>query len=443
MNRRWFFLCLFGVLMLQPVTVRAEQQDKPPKDTAPKFELLDGDRVVFLGSTLIERAQKYGYWETMLTARYPDRHIIFRNLGWDGDTVWAESRGLFDTPAKGYQRMLAHVGRLKPTVIFLGYGNNEAFAGKAGLPRFIKQYNKLIDDLKKVSAMGVRFVILSPLRQEASDRKISRSQAMKYNGKLSEYTAAIKGIAKQRKLAFVNLNNVHPIVNPFAVNPKLLTRLTTNGLHMVGSGYGATCNAIWWSMPTIDGLEDLISAHFFSVHIQMNSNGKITKVKGAKVSKTEVLADRIRLRVQNNIVVPQRTHFEIPDLRRGSYSIRIDDKEMRIHWFESSRGNSGSGQKASAFWFKIGAVSVESPERAQYEKLRQAIIENNRLYFHSWRPQNVTYLFLFRKHEQGNNAKEVKEFLKLVAEKEKEIDRLKKPITRTYELIRVKEGKKK
>ena len=86
------------------------------KKSQPKFELKDGDRVVFLGNTLIEREQKYGYWETMLTARYPNRNIIFRNLGWDGDTVWAESRGLFDPPAKGYQRMLEHVGRIKPDV---------------------------------------------------------------------------------------------------------------------------------------------------------------------------------------------------------------------------------------------------------------------------------------------------------------------------------------
>ena len=75
------------------------------------------------------------------------------------------------------------------------------------------------------------------------------------------------------------------------------------------------------------------------------------------------------------------------------------------------------------------------------EELRYVIKEKNLLYFYSWRPQNVTYLFLFRKHEQGQNAKEIGELRKLVAEKEKEIARLKKPVTHTYELIRVKEKK--
>ncbi|MCH7689354.1 MAG: hypothetical protein IH899_22210 [Planctomycetes bacterium] len=98
--------------------------------------------------------------------------------------------------------------------------------------------------------------------------------------------------------------------------------------------------------------------------------------------------------------------------------------------------------KASAEqWSGLNWLS-NGPEFNQEEKLRRAIVEKNLLYFYSWRPQNVTYLFLFRKHEQGQNAKEVEEFRKLVAEKEKEIARLKKPVTHTYELIRVKDTKK-
>ena len=58
------------------------------------------------------------------------------------------------------------------------------------------------------------------------------------------------------------------------------------------------------------------------------------------------------------------------------------------------------------------------------EKLRRLIREKNELYFHRWRPQNVTYLFGFRKHEQGKNAKEVAEFDPLVGKAEEEIARL-------------------
>jgi len=67
------------LLLISTVAVAAEPS---------KFELRDGDRVVFLGNTLIEREQKYGHWEWMLTMAWPDRNVTFRNLGWSGDTVW-------------------------------------------------------------------------------------------------------------------------------------------------------------------------------------------------------------------------------------------------------------------------------------------------------------------------------------------------------------------
>lgn len=58
----------------------------------------------------------------------------------------------------------------------------------------------------------------------------------------------------------------------------------------------------------------------------------------------------------------------------------------------------------------------------QVDALRKAVLEKNRLFFHRWRPANETYLFLFRKHEQGQNAKEIPMFDPLIAEKEKEIE---------------------
>ena len=53
--------------------------------------------------------------------------------------------------------------------------------------------------------------------------------------------------------------------------------------------------------------------------------------------------------------------------------------------------------------------------------------------------ENITYLFGFRKHEQGNNAIEVPQFDPLVEAKEREIARLRKPVPHAYELIRVGE----
>ena len=61
----------------------------------------------------------------------------------------------------------------------------------------------------------------------------------------------------------------------------------------------------------------------------------------------------------------------------------------------------------------------------QSKALRTAITEKNFLFFNRWRPQNETYLRGFRKHEQGQNARELPMFDPLILEKEKEISALK------------------
>ena len=84
-------------------------------------------------------------------------------------------------------------------------------------------------------------------------------------------------------------------------------------------------------------------------------------------------------------------------------------------------------------WAK-GVTIDRGPEFDQAEKLRQAIVAKNRLYFYRWRPANETYLFGFRKHEQGKNAIEIPKFDPLVVEKEQEIAKLRVPTAHTYEL---------
>jgi glucose/arabinose dehydrogenase len=58
------------------------------------------------------------------------------------------------------------------------------------------------------------------------------------------------------------------------------------------------------------------------------------------------------------------------------------------------------------------------------EVLRSAILKKNELFFHRWRPENWTYLFGFRKHEQGQNGVEIPKFDPLIAEWDARIAKL-------------------
>ncbi len=59
---------------------------------ADSFELRDSDRVAFLGDTFFEQAIRYGHIETALSSRWPDRKILFRNIGWAGDSPEGRAR---------------------------------------------------------------------------------------------------------------------------------------------------------------------------------------------------------------------------------------------------------------------------------------------------------------------------------------------------------------
>ena len=80
----------------------------------------------------------------------------------------------------------------------------------------------------------------------------------------------------------------------------------------------------------------------------------------------------------------------------------------------------GYRELASQLALCLGYEAIQSNPRT--ENLRKGIIEKNRLFFHRWRPANETYLYLFRKHEQGNNAKEIPQFDPIIEEREKEIE---------------------
>ena len=83
------------------------------------------------------------------------------------------------------------------------------------------------------------------------------------------------------------------------------------------------------------------------------------------------------------------------------------------------------GQSIIANWiiWKFG-LSARTYRQDPGETLRAAIVKKNELFFHRWRPANWTYLFGFRKHEQGQNSVEIPKFDPLIAEWEARIARL-------------------
>jgi hypothetical protein len=366
---------------------------------AGEFRLKDGDRVIWIGNTLIEREQRYGFWETALTIAFPKENVQFRNLGWSGDTVWGEARAGFETAKEGYQRLIEKTLAQKPTVIMIGYGTNESFAGKAGLQRFEEQFNRFLDDLKPSKA---RLVLLAPLMFEKE-----RWRAANFGDRtrdLKLYTEAVHQLARKRQALFV------ADLHYSAALP-----LTDDGIHLTGFGY-------WWT--TFSLLNELGLG---------NRGGRPVELEG--ITAKRVLQDCLinPPNPEGNFGGDHQADSRViaHQLNSGSYTLKIDGQPLLT----------ADAQK----WLKPEwpwTIILKGPSLDQAEKLRKVIVEKNRLYFNRWRPQNETYLYGFRKAEQGDNAVEIPEFDPLIEKLEKEIARLRKPVAHIYQLVPA-EGRKK
>ena len=286
-------------------------------DDAAPLALKDGDRVVFVGNDFFDRDVKTSYIETALTLQFPKENIIFRNLGYSGDTVWGDARNncsgwdAFGPEDQGFDRLKKLVREIKPTVVFVAYGMNESFAGKTGLDHFADGLKRMVDMLKSTEA---RIVLISPIAHEDLGRPYPDPAS--HNADLKLYVDAMQKLAKEDGDGFVDLFNMTKSDKP----------ITSDGIHPTPQGYQHLANVL------------------------------ATAVAGTSTKPEETTA--------------------------------------------------GSQQS---------------------ELLRAAIIKKNAAFFHYWRPENDTYIFGYRQHEQGRNAVEVPKFLPLVEEGDKKIAELRSP----------------
>lgn len=296
------------------------------------FRFQSGDMVVFVGNTFVERAQSFGYVETVLDVGAGSqgvKDVRFRNLGWSGDTVWCDARSYFGPPQEGFDRLQKGLGELKPTIIFSNYGSSEAMEKRApgeteeqALKRFVEGYKRLLKMMAAAAGDNLREIVLvSPTPLENMGPPLPNQS--ENNKRIGRYRDAVAKLGESPVLGNVKLR----FVDLFAAMggdtfSGELTKipLTNNGIHYTEAGYR-------------------VVAEQFAKELGLDSAG-----------------------------------------------LAVDD--------------------------------------AAVNKLRQAVIAKNRLFFHRWRPANETYLFLFRKHEQGQNAKEIPMFDPLVKTKEKEVSYL-------------------
>ncbi|MFT5523467.1 MAG: putative heme-binding domain-containing protein [Pirellulaceae bacterium] len=194
--------------------------------TALPLKLRAAARIALVGNSLFERSQHFGHFETLIQQRYPSHKLVVRNLSWAADTPDIQPR-----PAN-FADLDQHLTHEQVDVIFAAYGFNESFAGDAGVDDFRQVLIQRVQMLKGKAFNGksaANVVLVSPIANEnvtgvpASDRN---------NANLKKYTDVIREVAAEQKVGFVDV-----FTPSLRVMQSPGTKLTFNGVHLVGSGY--------------------------------------------------------------------------------------------------------------------------------------------------------------------------------------------------------------
>jgi putative heme-binding domain-containing protein len=193
---------------------------------APRFEFRDGEKVVFLGDSFIEREQYAGWIELAATTQFPDRNVTFANLGWSADTPAGDSRnGLSPLQAgrepagEGWSQLLKLLSDYKPDMIVLGYGTAASLQGGNSPDEFRANLTRLLDEAPKATGKETRFLILGTTPREDKNRTAIES--------------IISDTAAKRNIPFVSMDGL-------AGNPSFFQ----NAIHLTPDGYKAAARII-------------------------------------------------------------------------------------------------------------------------------------------------------------------------------------------------------
>lgn len=212
-----------------------------------------GERIVFIGNGLAERDVYFGWLETELHLRFPDRALLVRNMGRPGDTPgfrphaarvsqWAfpgaerfhpelethKGQGFFPTP----DQWLTH---LQADTIVAFFGLNESFDGPARVGNYEAELDAFVRHTLSKAYNGTaapRLVLVSPIAFENLSATRDLPDGQRENANLALYAAAMQRVAAKHGLTFVDLFT--PTKARYAQSS---SAFTINGISPTEAGY--------------------------------------------------------------------------------------------------------------------------------------------------------------------------------------------------------------
>src|SRR5688572_6799175 len=315
-------LCLVAFLSLQ---VRAES-----------FGLKEGDRVVLYGESMTDQRLYTTFTEAYVVTRFPKLDVSFVHSGWGGDRVTGGGGGSIDT------RLRRDVFAYKPTVMTIMLGMNDgsykAFDEKI-FDTYAKGYQRIIDSVKK-ELPGIRITVIQPSPYDDVTQPAKFEGG--YNAVLVRYSEFVKELARKEKLNVADLNApvVAALEKAKATDAEVAKKIIPDRVHPGASGHLLMAAELLksWQAPA------LVSAVEIDAKAKKVADAKKTRVSelktGDAIAWTQLdealpmpvdLKDPvIALAVESSDFVKalnQQT-LKVTGLGAVNYTLKIDDDEI-------------------------------------------------------------------------------------------------------------------
>ena len=142
-----------------PTARFADPAPAPPREPFKdgKFEIREGEVIVFTGGTNMVRLVEHGWFEASLALAAKEQKPRFRSMAWEGDTVHEQWRDM------NFGSWKEQLDAVNATCVFLWFGQMEALDETRDDAAFEQAAAKLLDEFKAVTP---RLVVMTPMEFE-------------------------------------------------------------------------------------------------------------------------------------------------------------------------------------------------------------------------------------------------------------------------------------
>lgn len=327
--------------------------------------------MVFLGDSITEQRIHTRYVMNYFALRYPDAKITFRNAGWGGDTAMGALR-----------RLERDVLSLKPDVVSICFGMNDACCGAFDKAAYARYINSMTDLVRTIRAAGARVVLLTPGCVDPDQKSwVPVEKLSIYNPTLSRFAQGTKLLAEREHVPVYDINKLMMDVQDRAKRDDPAFTMIPDSVHPSWPGQALMAYGLLKAL----GCDEQASSLTIDAARRRVSCDRC-KVTGLKASADSVTFSRTDNALPTWFDPQAEAIFRYCPIvdELNLYTFRVTGLQAG-KWSLSVEGTSVGEFTADELAAGVNLARYPGPWRKLGEDVNKLCFEQERLYFTRWR----------------------------------------------------------